>query len=130
MSAPSLAPYILKRPWLAKWFQPLANWYCNAAGYRQLGLKADDLIPEENDTVQLALKRLPPKEAYDRVFRLRRAFQCSVSHQLLPKAEWIKPEEDTPYLSVVIKEIEAEMKEREDLESMIVQKRNQNAKGH
>jgi ubiquinol-cytochrome c reductase subunit 7 len=25
--------------------------------------------------MQLALKRLPPKEAYDRVFRLRRAFQ-------------------------------------------------------
>jgi hypothetical protein len=40
-----------------------------------IGLRADDLIPEENDTVQLALKRLPPKEAYDRVFRLRRAFQ-------------------------------------------------------
>lgn len=35
----------------------------------------DDLIPEESDTVMLALKRLPPKEAYDRVFRLRRAFQ-------------------------------------------------------
>lgn len=42
--------------------------------------RADDLIPEENDTVQLALKRLPPKEAYDRVFRLRRAFQV---HTLL-----------------------------------------------
>ena len=40
-----------------------------------VGLRYDDLIPEENDTVQLALKRLPPKEAYDRVFRLRRAFQ-------------------------------------------------------
>jgi ubiquinol-cytochrome c reductase subunit 7 len=40
-----------------------------------IGLRADDLIPEENDTVQLALKRLPPKDAYDRVFRLRRAFQ-------------------------------------------------------
>lgn len=39
------------------------------------GLRADDLIPEENDTVQLALKRLPPKDSYDRVFRLRRAFQ-------------------------------------------------------
>ena len=25
--------------------------------------------------VQLALKRLSPKEAYDRVFRMRRAFQ-------------------------------------------------------
>lgn len=37
--------------------------------------RADDLIPEESETVQLALKRLPPKEAYDRVYRLRRAFQ-------------------------------------------------------
>ena len=70
----------------------------------------DDLIPEENDVVQLALKRLPPKEAYDRVWRLRRALQvytiglctfgalanmpqCSVSHQLLPKEEWTKPED-------------------------------------
>ncbi|KAF2184388.1 hypothetical protein K469DRAFT_580125 [Zopfia rhizophila CBS 207.26] len=128
MSAPSLAPYIAKRPWLKKWFEPLAKWYCNAAGYRQLGLRADDLIPEENDTVQLALKRLPPKEAYDRVFRLRRAFQCSVSHQLLPKGEWTKPEDDVPYLTVVIKDIEAEMKEREDLEAMIVSKRERNAK--
>lgn len=38
--------------------------------YRQ-----DDLIPEESETVLLALKRLSPKESYDRVFRLRRAFQ-------------------------------------------------------
>ncbi len=37
--------------------------------------RADDLIPEESETVLLALKRLPQKEAYDRVFRLRRAFQ-------------------------------------------------------
>ena len=39
MSAPSLAPYIMKRPWLQRWMKPLANWYCNAAGYRQLGLR-------------------------------------------------------------------------------------------
>lgn len=39
--------------------------------------RADDLIPEESETVLLALKRLPEKEAYDRVFRLRRAFQVS-----------------------------------------------------
>jgi ubiquinol-cytochrome c reductase subunit 7 len=39
MSAPSLAPLIKKRPWLQRWMQPLANWYCNAAGYRQLGLR-------------------------------------------------------------------------------------------
>jgi hypothetical protein len=55
-------------------YQPLAHKLMVA-----LGLRHDDLIPEENDTVQLALKRLPPKEAYDRVFRLRRAFQ--VLHQ-------------------------------------------------
>ncbi|EDU47236.1 ubiquinol-cytochrome c reductase complex a protein [Pyrenophora tritici-repentis] len=127
MSAPSLAPYIMKRPWLQRWVKPLSNWYCNAAGYRQLGLRADDLLPEENDTVQNALKRLRPQDAYDRVFRLRRAFQLSMSHQLLPKEEWTKPEEDVPYLSGIITDIEAEMKEREDLETMIVQKRQKNA---
>lgn len=61
--------------------------------------RADDLIVEENEKVIKALKRLPPKEAYDRVYRLRRAFQCSTAHQLLPKEEWTKPEEvsrDTP----------------------------------
>jgi len=41
--------------------------------------RADDLIAEENDVVQLALKRLPANEAYDRVFRLRRAFQVLVN---------------------------------------------------
>lgn len=78
--------------------------------------RADDLIPEEDEIVQQALKRLSPKEAYDRVFRMRRAFQvhpthspamaekdwntgqdtnatapqCSLSHQLLPQNEWTK----------------------------------------
>lgn len=41
--------------------------------------RADDLIPEENPVVELAIKRLSTKEAYDRVFRMRRAFQvCSI----------------------------------------------------
>jgi len=102
--------------------KPLANWYTNAAGYRKLGLRADDLIPEESDTVLLAIKRLPPKEAYDRVFRMRRAFQCSLSHQLLPKEEHTKTEEDDPYLTPLIEEIEAELKEREDLEAMVITK--------
>ena len=38
MSAPTLAPYILRRPWLKRWMMPLANWYANAAGYRRLGM--------------------------------------------------------------------------------------------
>ncbi|MCJ1255543.1 Cytochrome b-c1 complex subunit 7 [Lignoscripta atroalba] len=123
MSTPSLTNFIIKRPWLKRWMTPLAKWYADAAGYRKLGLKADDLIPEESDTVLLALKRLPPKEAYDRVFRLRRAFQCSLAHQLLPKDQQTKPEEDYPYLMPIIKEIEAEVQERDDLEAMVVNKR-------
>ncbi|KAL8953792.1 MAG: hypothetical protein Q9222_000357 [Ikaeria aurantiellina] len=125
MSAPSITKFITKRPWLKRWMTPLANWYADAAGYRKLGLRADDLIPEESDTVMLALKRLPPKEAYDRVFRLRRAFQCSLSHQLLPKDQQTKPEEDYLYLTPIIKDIEAESRERGDLEAMVVNKRKQ-----
>jgi len=106
----------------------LANWYCDAAGYRKLGLRSDDLIPEENDTVQLALKRLPPKEAYDRVFRLRRAFQASLAHQLLPPDQQTKPHEDVKYLTPIIKEIEAENQERDDLEEMVVMKKKPVAK--
>ncbi|KAI9773880.1 MAG: Cytochrome b-c1 complex subunit 7 [Geoglossum simile] len=123
MSQPSFTNFIVKRPWLRRWMTPLANWYADAAGYRKLGLRADDLIPEESETVELALKRLSPKESYDRVFRLRRAFQCSLSHRLLPKEEQTKPEEDILYLSPIIREIEAEKKEREDLESMIIKRR-------
>ncbi|KAK4964147.1 Cytochrome b-c1 complex subunit 7, mitochondrial [Elasticomyces elasticus] len=84
--------------------------------------RADDLIPEESEVVLLALKRLSPKESYDRVFRMRRAFQCSLSHQLLPKNEQTKPEEDYQYLTPIIREIEAERNEREDLEAMVIKK--------
>ncbi|KAL3481582.1 cytochrome b-c1 complex subunit 7 [Aspergillus californicus] len=122
MSAPSIASHIVKRPWLSKWVMPIANWYTNAAGYRRLGLRIDDLIPEENMVVQTAIKRLPPKEAYDRIFRIRRAFQCSISHTLLPVEEHTKPEEDVEYLSPIIREIEKENKEREDLDNLAVKK--------
>ncbi|KAH3368899.1 hypothetical protein KXW94_003355 [Aspergillus fumigatus] len=122
MSAPSLTNYIVKRPWLKRWMMPLAQWYTDAAGYRKLGLRFDDLIPEESDVVQTALKRLPPKEAYDRVFRIRRAFQCSVSHTLLPAHEHTRPEEDVEYLSPIIREIERENKERVDLDTLVVRR--------
>ncbi|KAJ5812269.1 hypothetical protein N7474_008570 [Penicillium riverlandense] len=139
MSAPSITNFIVKRPWLQRWMMPLSQWYADAAGYRRLGLKYDhqppnplrcirrlgqfdDLIPEENLHVQNAIKRLPPKEAYDRVFRIRRAFQCSISHTLLPPNEQTKPEEDVEYLSPIIREIEKEAKEREDLDTLVVRR--------
>ncbi|KAM0715354.1 hypothetical protein Q7P37_008852 [Cladosporium fusiforme] len=123
MSQPSLAPYIMKRPWLMRWAKPLSNWYFEAAAYRKLGLRADDLIPEESEIMQRAMKRLTPKESYDRVFRMRRAFQCSLAHQLLPKAEWTKAEDDVPYISPIIAELEAEVTERQDLEAMVINKK-------
>jgi len=67
--------FFINRPWTHKWMVPLSKWYSKRMGYRQLGLKYEDLLPEENEVTQLALKRMPPKESYDRVFRLRRAFQ-------------------------------------------------------
>ncbi|BDD56361.1 Cytochrome b-c1 complex subunit 7 [Monascus purpureus] len=118
----ALTNYIVKRPLLKRWLTPIANWYTDAAGYRKLGLRFDDLLPEESDTVQTAIKRLPPKEAYDRIFRIRRAFQCSISHTLLPPAEQTKPEEDVEYLSPIIREVEKEKKEREELDLLVVKK--------
>lgn len=61
-----------------------------------LGLRYDDLIVEENDIAQEALRRLSlasPREAYDRAYRLRVAQQCSLSHTLLPEEQWTKPED-------------------------------------
>ena len=49
--------------------------------------------------------------------------KCSLAHQLLPKDQQTKPEDDYAYLTPIIQEIEAEAKERDDLEAMIVQKR-------
>lgn len=76
----ALSRWIIKRPWALRWALPLSKWYMNKAGYQQLGLRYEDLLPEEDEVMQLALKRLPPREAYDRVFRLRRAFQVRNHH--------------------------------------------------
>lgn len=46
----------------------VANFVCSA----------DDLINEEDEVVQKALKRLPPKVSYDRVYRMRRAMQVGI----------------------------------------------------
>lgn len=46
----SLAPFVLRRPWLTKMLTPAASWYANAAGYRKLGLRYEDLptpMPEK-----------------------------------------------------------------------------------
>jgi len=86
--------------------------------------RADDLISEENETVLAALKRLPEREAYDRIYRIRRATQLSIQHKLLPKEEWTKPEEDVPYLEPLIRAIEAEHAEKANLDTLTIAKRH------
>ncbi|KAL6837972.1 putative ubiquinol-cytochrome C reductase complex 14kD subunit [Trichoderma camerunense] len=120
----SLAPFVLKRPWLVKALTPAANWYAGASGYRQLGLRYDDLLEEENEAVQIALKRLSAKESYERVYRIRRSVQCSYTHKLLPKDQWTKPEEDVPYLRSILAQVEAELAEKDALDSMTVIKKH------
>lgn len=39
MSVPSFTKQVMARPWLRKFMTPIAEWYKDKAGYRQLGLK-------------------------------------------------------------------------------------------
>ncbi|KEZ38748.1 hypothetical protein SAPIO_CDS10778 [Scedosporium apiospermum] len=113
------AKFVARRPWLQAFVDRANEW--QSRGYRQLGLKYDDVLDvEESPIGQLALKRLSPKESYDRVYRIRRAVQLSITHKILPKEQWTKVEDDKPYLQPIIDQIKAEIKEKEALDSMEV----------
>ncbi|KNZ49737.1 cytochrome b-c1 complex subunit 7 [Puccinia sorghi] len=108
----SFAQQVKANKSLYRFLKPIASWYANLAGYRQYGLRYDDLIMEENKTVQKAISRLTEREQYDRAYRFRVASQCSVLHKELPKEQWTPPEQDVRYLTPLIKEIEQENQER------------------
>ncbi|GAA5900679.1 ubiquinol--cytochrome-c reductase subunit 7 [Sporobolomyces salmoneus] len=109
---PSLASSIKSSRGLYSFLKPLADKYANLAGYRQHGLKYDDILIEENDVVQKALGRLPEREAYDRVYRLRVASQCAIMHEELPKDKQVKASEDVRYFKPYVSEVEHENAER------------------
>ncbi|WFD27003.1 Cytochrome b-c1 complex subunit 7 [Malassezia nana] len=119
----SLANFIKSSPSLLKLVQPVANAYANAAGYRQMGLKYEDLIVEENQQMQKALSRLSESESYDRVYRFRRAVQCSILQRDLPKEQWTKLEEDNSYVTPLLEEIQAADDERAAWDTMKVVKK-------
>ncbi|GAA5836956.1 hypothetical protein JCM11251_004458 [Rhodosporidiobolus azoricus] len=108
----SFAKQVKASPTLYKMLLPVASRLASFSGWRQVGLKYDDILIEENDTVQTALGRLSERQSYDRAFRLRQASQCSIAHADLPKAQWVKPEEDVRYLKPLVKEVEEEVSER------------------
>ncbi len=86
--------------------------------------RADDLIEEDNEPALKALSRLSERERYDRIYRIRRATQLSLQHKILPKAEWTKAEEDVPYLSPILEQLQTEIKEREALDTLTVLKKH------
>ncbi|CCH45409.1 Cytochrome b-c1 complex subunit [Wickerhamomyces ciferrii] len=112
--------FILSTPILKSVFVPASKFFCDYAGYRQIGLKLDDLIHEETPIVQKALTRLPKHESYARNFRTLTAAQCGITHHLLPAKDQVKPEEDKPYLLPYLLEIEAEAFERDELDNIKV----------
>jgi len=119
----SWAPYVQSSKSLMGWVKPLATWYANAAGYRKYGFKYDDLLREENETVQRALTRLTPREQYDRAYRLKRASQASVLHKPLEKAEWTPLNEDVRYLKTHVLEVVKEETERKQWDTVIVERK-------
>ncbi|GBL49621.1 Cytochrome b-c1 complex subunit 7, mitochondrial [Candidozyma auris] len=110
--------WILSRPTLAKVVTPLAKTFVAYAGYREMGLKFNDLIAEENPIAQKAIARLPEDESYARNFRIITAHQCALSHQLLPANKVVKPEEDTHYLIPYLLEAEKEALEKKELDNI------------
>merc|ERR1712198_352395 len=99
---------------LQKAFNAFRGWYIYAAGYRQLGLRADDLRMDENPDVATAISRLPAEDQHQRIFRIKRAMDLSLKHQILPKSEWTTPEQDELYLTDMIERARRERKEREE----------------
>ncbi|CAO3659339.1 unnamed protein product [Rhizopus stolonifer] len=123
----SLKSFVQSSKLMSSLLKPLSAAYADAAGYRKIGLKYDDLVAEENEIVKEALRRLEiaePRAAYDRAYRIRVAQQLSLSHQLLPKNEWVKSTEDIRYLQPYIEQISAERAEREAFDNIKVSPRH------
>ncbi|TFK42917.1 cytochrome b-c1 complex subunit 7 [Crucibulum laeve] len=119
----SWAPYVKSSRTLYKWVKPVADWYANASGYRKYGFKYDDLLVEENPTVQRALTRLTEREKYDRAYRLKRASQASVLHAHIPKEQWTTPVEDNRYLKPHVTEVMKEEAERQMWDTVVVERK-------
>ncbi|GEQ66900.1 hypothetical protein JCM33374_g563 [Metschnikowia sp. JCM 33374] len=115
-----VSDWILSRPTLSKVIVPVAKTFCAYAGYREMGLKFNDLIAEENPIAQKAIARLPEDQLYARNFRTLTAHQLALSHQLLPPNKAVQPEEDTHYLIPYLLEAEKEAFEKAELDQMKV----------
>ncbi|XP_064231381.1 cytochrome b-c1 complex subunit 7-like [Aotus nancymaae] len=90
----------------------MRKWYYNAAGFNKLGLLRDNTMYEDQD-VKEAIRSLSENFYNDRMFRIKRALDLSMKHQLLPKEQWTKCEEEKYYLVPHLKEVIRETEEWE-----------------
>lgn len=91
--------------------------------FSNIVLRFDDLIDEENEIAQVALRRLDEKESYDRVFRLLQASQLSLSAKILSKDQAMTAENDRAYLIPYLLEAEKAAFERVALDNISVVKK-------
>ncbi|UYV83205.1 UQCRB [Cordylochernes scorpioides] len=79
-----------------------------------LGLLTHDALTDDyiHPLVDEAARRLPPEVKIERDFRRWRATQLSLQHEVLPKEQWVKYEDDVPYLAPYLEEVEKEWLEK------------------
>ncbi|KAF9419441.1 Cytochrome b-c1 complex subunit 7 [Podila epigama] len=118
MSGITLVNQVKASKFLSGLLQPVANAFVNAAGYRKLGFRYDDLLREETDIIREAINRLPENELYERVYRMKVGCQYSLSHTIATKENTLKPEDDIRYLTPIIDEVAGEFAEREDFNNI------------
>ncbi|XP_037058210.1 cytochrome b-c1 complex subunit 7-like [Peromyscus leucopus] len=73
----------------------------------------DDTIYKTED-VKEAIRRLSENLYNDRMFQVKRALDLTMKHQILPKEQRTKYEEDKFYLEPYLKEVIRERKEKEE----------------
>lgn len=114
-----ISQFIHARPALAKIAIPFSKAWVELSGFKKMGLKASDLIIEENDVVQKALHRIPAKESYLRSYRIATAAQLSLSHKILPKNEILANDQQKTSLLHYILQAEKEEAERKELDNIV-----------
>ncbi len=85
--------------------------YQNLAGYRQMGLKYDDLLRIEDEAVKEAIKRLPKEELQNRIYRQKRAMQTSILQKDSIKTPTTQAQ-DAHYLLPLVFRVEKELDEK------------------
>lgn len=94
--------------------------------YTHIPCPRHDLIASPCSAHTQAINRLPKQEGYDRVYRMRVAFQQDLMRRPLPKEEWVSAEEDVRYLTPYIAEVAAEDAERAKWDSIEVERKAAN----